>query len=196
MHFGSPFFAVILLATDVVGLCMNHVRNDLVTTFTQPYGWIWSHDSSGEYSVDSNCTYLLQPVDSAGNAATSITIELLAGYVYEGTTTDDPLVATFGNHTLFDIVVPGSSALVNFQSDSTVNRDGFAAIYSMNGAQVDRSLLGCPFDCFGQGTCSNGICICDNGYYGAWCKNDDKLKVLGLSSKPAGHPAPLTMGNS
>lgn len=35
----------------------------------------------------------------------------------------------------------------------------------------------CPFDCYGRGRCEMGQCICDEGYIGALCKNDDNKKV-------------------
>ncbi|KAJ3176044.1 hypothetical protein HDU87_005561 [Geranomyces variabilis] len=169
---------------------MHGTRNNVLMTMTDPWGYFWTHDSKGEYSADSNCTILVQPIDSHGNPATQITINIFAveaeegfdgGSIYNQTTmSNSSLVISVGGHTGAIVTVDQSFFLFNFHSDGTVNRDGIAAFYYITSeeANIPWATLECPMDCFGQGTCVNGQCVCYSGYTGVLCKNDDLHKLF------------------
>ncbi|KAJ3165545.1 hypothetical protein HDU88_004032 [Geranomyces variabilis] len=79
-HLGSTFFGhpdlpspaagCALLRPDTGAAAMRRVRVNLDDEGT---GTTEAHDSKGEYSADSNCIILIQPLDSHGNPATQIT---------------------------------------------------------------------------------------------------------------------------
>ncbi|KAJ3153749.1 hypothetical protein HDU86_005082 [Geranomyces michiganensis] len=171
---------------------MHGTKNGVVVTLTEPWGYFWTHDHRGEYSADADCTVLIQPVDSQLNPATHITIDIFgvetegccdSADVYEGSTIDDQtLVASVNGSRSAVISVNGPSALFHFFSDGTVNRDGIAGFYyiTAEAANIPYGSLKCPMNCFEQGTCINGRCVCHAGYSGVLCKNDDLVKLFAL----------------
>ncbi|KAI8585785.1 hypothetical protein BDZ88DRAFT_510333 [Geranomyces variabilis] len=178
------------LTAGASALCMHGTRNGVMMTMTDPWGYFWTHDSKGEYSADSNCNILIQPLDSHGNPATQITFDIFSveaedgfdgGSIYTDTAMQDSsLVLQVGGHTGGIVTVNQSFAVFNFHSDGTVNRDGIAGFYyiTSEAANIPWASLQCPMDCFGQGTCVNGRCVCHSGYTGVLCKNDDLHKLF------------------
>ncbi|RKO86152.1 hypothetical protein BDK51DRAFT_41106 [Blyttiomyces helicus] len=85
------------------------------------------------------------------------------------------------------IVVNASEALVNFVSDSMGCYDGAAFFYYANSdADVPWDKLECPFDCYGHGRCVLGLCVCDPGYAGGLCKDDDAFRLVEVSRAGGG----------
>ncbi|KAI8815913.1 uncharacterized protein EV422DRAFT_547609 [Fimicolochytrium jonesii] len=174
----------------ISGTCMNRSPNTAVVKLTAPYGYLWTHDEAGEYASLSSCSVLIEPVDPSGAPVTSIHFDFFEvetegccdfATVYSGdTATKAKEALVFSGTESVSVTVHDSKARFYFNSDGTVNRDGIAGFYYINGNEPDASVkatLRCPFDCYGRGSCVNGRCVCDRGYTGGLCKNDD-LVVL------------------
>ncbi len=150
-------------------------------TFTSPSGKI--SDGSGEenYFNDSDCMFLIQPAN-----ATSITLEFLAFdieqdfdfvRVYDGTTTDAPLLGTFSGIALPPVITSsGGALLIHFISDYVTSATGWYAVYNSS-----NSVSSGP--CDGLKTFTGPSGTISDGSEGANYSNDQHCQFL---LQPAG----------
>ncbi|RKO92549.1 hypothetical protein BDK51DRAFT_28671 [Blyttiomyces helicus] len=173
---------------EIATSCQNGVENGVLLNLTDPWGFIWAPDNLASYVPNSNCLWLLSPQVN-GSSVQSISIKIIqmetescCDYfaVYNGTTIDSPLVVQIYGTAMPAVVVEGETALLQLSSDGTVDRDGVAAFYWATEVEdeIPWDSLPCPFDCFGRGTCVKGTCVCDHGYLGGLCKNDDSKRIF------------------
>lgn len=104
------------------------------TTLTALTDTVTDGSGTHKYGNDSHCTWTIQP-PGAGLIYIHFT-EMAADqdidfvYVYNGTSTSDPLVATITGFELpNEILVWGPSAYVVFESDAMLRADGFSFYY-------------------------------------------------------------------
>ncbi|KAL5035576.1 hypothetical protein RTP6_003252 [Batrachochytrium dendrobatidis] len=94
--------------------------------------------------------------------------------IYDGPATSSPPLAVLcGNRSLAygyndTFVSTGSSMTVMFTSDSLVNTNGFIGVFQSQNATETCDVLS---DCGSNGQCNNGLCLCNSGYYGAYCQH-------------------------
>ena len=92
-------------------------------------------DGSGNtnYVDNADCQYLIQPECGSSMELAFDTWNVDAGdvvYIYDGSTTSDPLLATFdGANSTSVVTSSGNSLLVNFVSNSSTNNTGWDASY-------------------------------------------------------------------
>ncbi|RKO91945.1 hypothetical protein BDK51DRAFT_41752 [Blyttiomyces helicus] len=176
--------------------CMNNNPNGVPIFLNSSYGYGWTPNS--------NCTMYVTPVRPDGQPVTSITFNVFeiranrnSAFIHpshlvrtppplpkppipHSTTSLDPsaLVASFTGQTGGNITVNASDALVQFVGVLVGTLDGGAFFYYTNdGVDVPWDELECPFDCYGHGVCVRGKCVCDEGYEGGLCKNDDRFQL-------------------
>ncbi|TPX64332.1 hypothetical protein SpCBS45565_g05951 [Spizellomyces sp. 'palustris'] len=181
---------VLQFGVSTSGLCMHNTRNNDVLTLTEPYGFFWITDGIDEYAADANCSILIAPVwdqPITGIAIDYITVETEAccdhAYTYAGDTLDAPEVGRHNGTVTTQLQINGSTAFFNFQTDGSVQRDGIIAFYhilNIPDNEIPWVNISCPFDCYGRGQCVNGKCVCQEGYTGGLCKNDDNRKLFAL----------------
>ncbi len=97
-----------------------------------------------KYANSTSCQFLIQP-PGAGN----ITINFLQFnvenmvdnvYIYQGTTTSDPLLANFTGHSIPpEIIVWGSAALIVFETDQINRAGGWKAVYTSSPVSVEEN---------------------------------------------------------
>ncbi|RKO89774.1 hypothetical protein BDK51DRAFT_37266 [Blyttiomyces helicus] len=100
--------------------------------------------------------------------------------ISRSTTSLDPsaLVASFTSEIGGTVELNAQTALVQFASVNEGTYDGAAFFYyTNNGDDVPWDQLQCPFDCYGNGKCVQGKCVCYDGYEGGLCKNDDRFQL-------------------
>ncbi len=70
--------------------------------------------------------------------------------------------------------------MVNAHSDSTLGFDGFYILYYIEDQPPNDPSATCYNNCFGNGKCINGRCVCDFGYTNGLCFNDDLLRLYNI----------------
>jgi hypothetical protein len=117
-------------------------------TLTAASGTFSDGSGSNNYQDNSDCRWLIQPLNATSITLTFQSFNLLSGdfvYVYDGNTTSAPLLGTFSGNTLpAPVTSSGGVMLVRFVSDGSGTADGFVASYT--------STLNVP--CYGTQTVS------------------------------------------
>ncbi|KAJ3299667.1 hypothetical protein HK104_007738 [Borealophlyctis nickersoniae] len=172
---------MLVTSPTVTSLCMNGSLNDVVVELNAP------HDDLGEYSANSNCSVRIAPSGDLPNDFT-ITVEFVGvetegccdgATLHSGPNINAPIVASVSGIQPVNVTVAGPTAFFNFQADASVNRDGILARYYVTGYTDDVfNNQRCPFDCYGRGQCVQGQCVCQSGYVGYLCENDDNKKLF------------------
>ncbi|MCS6904199.1 MAG: CUB domain-containing protein [Bacteroidia bacterium] len=104
------------------------------TTFTAANGEISQGSNQAPYGNDLDCTWLIQPPGAQAIRLQfeSFSTQPLADYVsvYDGSTTDAPLLGKFSGHNLPpELVSTKGEMLVTFRSNSQITSNGFFARY-------------------------------------------------------------------
>lgn len=115
------------------------------TTMTALTDTIRDGSDTLKYGNDSNCKWLIQP-PGAGLINIDFTwlrtekdIDFI--YIYQGSTTSDPLVVSISGYTApSTIQIWGSSALLWFVSDGLFRDQGFEAVYTTSMAGIEEAL--------------------------------------------------------
>ena len=112
--------------------------------FTLPTDTIDDGSMNEKYANNTNCQYLIQPA-----GAGSISLKFIQFnvenfidnvYIYQGTTTSDPLLATYTGHSLpSEITVWGSSALIVFDTDQMNRAGGWKVAYTSSPVAVEEN---------------------------------------------------------
>lgn len=118
-------------------------NNPAITTITSASGTLYdSGGASGNYSNDERLLWLIQPANSASVTAQFTQFNLEANwdfmFIYDGATTDAPLIGKYTGTTSPGIITStGGSLLIEFRSDCATVAAGWAINYSsVNNSQV------------------------------------------------------------
>lgn len=110
-----------------VKMCGSTSSTDATGTLTDSGG------SSGNYSNNEDCDFLINPVGDSPITLTFFDFDLESGYdfltIYDGPTDDSPVLANrlSGTNLPASVTSSGGSMLVRFSSDGSQTRDGFIA---------------------------------------------------------------------
>ena len=112
--------------------------------YTLPSDTIDDGSMEEKYANNTSCQFLIQPT-----GAGSINIKFIKFnvenmvdnvFVYQGTTTSDPLLATYTGHSLPpEITVWGSSALIVFETDQMNRAGGWKVVYTSSPVAVEEN---------------------------------------------------------
>lgn len=147
---------------------------DTLTTLTEPTGTFSDKSMFNNYHANSNCKWLISP----GPYRISLTFAEFDVhpsdhvYVYDGSTTNDPMIADYTGNTLpASLLSTGNTLLVRFVSDNEGNASGWTAFYNTIESTWDCQFSDCNSTECGDSTtysdlevftaidylCSNGI---------------------------------------
>jgi len=105
------------------------------TTLTAATGTITDGSGSKDYSNNSDCYWLINPTDAASVKLKFNSFKTESGndklYIYDGTTTNDPLLATYsGTNTPAAVTASSGKMLVRFVTNSNITKAGWSASYT------------------------------------------------------------------
>ncbi|XP_063699166.1 attractin-like protein 1 isoform X2 [Culicoides brevitarsis] len=172
--------------TEIPQGCSGKIR------LSGPSGFI--HDGLGNYSVGVKCSWLIDARNHTSYGTISqryrypddpVSIRLHFEefatecswdhlYVFDGDSVESPLLGVFSGimyqhnfslRRIPEVVALSGAALLHFFSDDAYNMSGFNISYKINGCPTSTSALNCS----GHGYCSDGECMCDDGYEGIGC---------------------------
>ncbi|MDX2368659.1 MAG: CUB domain-containing protein, partial [Colwellia sp.] len=123
------FFVLILVFPSAYGaaMCGSSSSTNATDTLTDSGG------SSGNYSKNESCTFLIQPTgaNSVTLSFSAFNLKKNSGFltIYDGSTTASPVLANnlTGNKLPASVTSSGGTMLVRFSSNSSVTRSGFIA---------------------------------------------------------------------
>ncbi|KAL4231921.1 hypothetical protein ACF0H5_009497 [Mactra antiquata] len=134
-------------------------------------------DGAGNYSVYNKCMWLVKPdPPSPGTPLRFKTSQFATEcgwdhlYIFDGDSIFSPVIAAFSglvqaeiNSTNYfdEVVAKSGEAYIYFYSDAAYNMSGFTLTYSVGG---------CPYNCSGNGACTNSTCSCYTEYTGEYCQ--------------------------
>lgn len=114
--------------------------NPTITTFNTATGTLYdSGGATGNYSDDERELYLIQPTGGASVISLTFTVFDLElnwdyMYIYDGTTTDDPLIGIYtGTTNPTTISSTGGSILLEFRSDCATTAPGWEVSWTSTG---------------------------------------------------------------
>ncbi len=123
------------------GWSANYVGNPVTTycsgttTLTTATATITDGSGSKDYSNNSDCYWLINPPDAVSVKLKFNSFKTESGndklYIYDGTTTNDPLLATYsGSNTPAAVKASSGKMLVRFVSNASVTKAGWSASYT------------------------------------------------------------------
>lgn len=109
-------------------------------TLTSTTGSIEDNSGAGNYGNNQDCQWLIAPDNGGTINITFSKLNTESGNdvitIYNGETTSSPVIGTYSGTTLPSAVsVPGPKALVRFQTNATVVKDGFLLNYTSTNAE-------------------------------------------------------------
>ncbi len=146
-----------------------------LTTLTNSNGSFDDGSGSTDYALNSNCKWLIQPVGAQHISLNFTEFDLEHSYdfvnIYKGSSTSDPLIASYTGNTIPSQINENTSALlVHFISDNLNNASGWKANYTAqntpnNGGNTGNSNSGgsSPNFCSGQTVFSSANAVFDDG---------------------------------
>jgi hypothetical protein len=156
------------LQVDLLDFCSGNKVITQNPTTSSPLG-ILDHRGEGFYAPGTSCTWALEPSDStiAGMKLKFNRFSLGVGdtlKIYNGPLSDAPtlLYTLEDSFNQKEIIINSKKASLVFSADGYYQAMGFDISYSVVSTA-------CPNACSGHGTCSNGVCNCDSGYYTQDC---------------------------
>jgi cubilin len=104
-------------------------------TFTEESGIVDDNSGDGYYMINADCQKLIMPEDVLNITLTFTELVMEDGYdyvrIYDGPTTGDELLGEYTGTSLpASVTSSGSSMLIHFTSDGSVNASGWAASYT------------------------------------------------------------------
>ncbi|XP_071746862.1 LOW QUALITY PROTEIN: attractin-like protein 1 [Lepeophtheirus salmonis] len=141
----------------------------------------WLSDGVGNYSETSHCTWVISGPERSASKNIRLHLKEFATecgwdhlYVYDGDSVFSPLLGVFSGLTRLgrykvrsipEVVATSGSMLIHFYSDVAYNASGFNLTYAIDACPSLKHDLTCS----GHGTCSDGICQCDDDFKGEAC---------------------------
>lgn len=123
----------------IVNIFPNNPANSCpsLKTLTASSGSISDGSGSTRYGHNLDCRWLIAPENAASIVVSFSRLKTELGNdivtIYDGESTSDPVVGTYSGTTLpADITINGPKALVRFQTNSTVDNQGFLLNYKAN----------------------------------------------------------------
>jgi PKD repeat protein/N-acetyl-anhydromuramyl-L-alanine amidase AmpD len=124
-----------------------HLINDApsITTQSTASGTLYdSGGATGNYTDDERELWLIQPTGATNVTITFNSFDLEANwdymFIYDGTTTDDPLLGTYtGTTNPGTITSTGDALLIEFRSDCATNNPGWEIVWNSTGGGTGSS---------------------------------------------------------
>nr|CAB3224709.1 attractin-like protein 1 [Phallusia mammillata] len=147
-------------------------------------------DGPHPYLNSSACSWLIKPaIKHSSLKLTLLEFGSECGwdylYIYDGDSAFSPLIGTYSglvaiNETTHypELLAKSGTAFLQFYSD---------VAYRLSGFNISYSIDTCLYNCSDRGVCTDGVCICDDGWSGVACKyqvNAETKDWLALSIPP------------